>query len=640
MWLGHLVTGPDPEELADLLGDEQRERSSDADEPLFTGQGDHHEELLEDVHLGGENDEQDRETGGLDEHRIVEDVAGEDRARFVRRLQRRDDAEQRERGHAHGLCRRVVEFAVGPGHDGKAACPDPEPDEGKPGVEPQRQDLLALRPWLLVHQAVSRLAEPEPDRLADVDRQHQPHGLDRLERGSAQDVEDRRTEEHRDVGVAGGHLEADEAQQVVVDVAADADRLDDGGVVVVGEDHVGRGLGDLGAGDPHGDADVGLLDRRCVVHAVTGHGHDVVLLPQDVHELHLVLGCDSADHADVVDLTARFLVAHGAEVGTGDSLALDAQLLRDDLARECGVTGDHADLHAGCMALGDGRLGGGSRRVGDADERHQLEPLDGLQEIGVRVEGGRVEVLDSGGHQPHAQLGHPVPLGEVAIVQLRDGERLAVGAVDGRGALEELVRRSLDVGPHDLLAALVGPVVKRGHELVGGIERQRRDARVGLACLVDVDAAFGREHDERTLGGVTRELAVAHLGVGAQGHRHQERLELDRGLAGRLGDLALRRVPRARDGVAALGEGHRHRGHLVHRQGAGLVRVERGRGAERLDRAQLLDDGTSLCEQLRAPGQDGRVDGREGRRDGGDHERDRGQEEVVELPAAREADGE
>ena len=73
--------------------------------------------------------------------------------------------------------------------------------------------------------------------------------------------------------------------------------------------------------------------------------------------------------------------------------------------------------------------------------------------------------------------------------------------------------------------------VERGHHLVGRVERQRRDARVLLAGERRVDAALGGEHDERALGRVADERAVADLGVGAQGHRQQVLLERDVGLA-------------------------------------------------------------------------------------------------------------
>ena len=111
------------------------------------------------------------------------------------------------------------------------------------------------------------------------------------------------------------HLEADVAHQVVVERAAELDGLDDRREVVVGEDHHRGLLGDLGAGDAHGDADVGLLERRRVVHAVAGHGHDVALALQDVDEADLVLGRDAGDDADVVDLAIDLVVGHRGELG-------------------------------------------------------------------------------------------------------------------------------------------------------------------------------------------------------------------------------------------------------------------------------------------------------------------------------------
>ena len=65
--------------------------------------------------------------------------------------------------------------------------------------------------------------------------------------------------------------------------------------------------------------------------------------------------------------------------------------------------------------------------------------------------------------------------------------------------------------------------MERGHELVGRVERQRRDARVLLAGQGRIDAALGGEDDERALGRVADQRAVLDLGVGAQRHRQQQR---------------------------------------------------------------------------------------------------------------------
>ena len=89
----------------------------------------------------------------------------------------------------------------------------------------------------------------------------------------AQDVQDAGTQEGDDEPEQGAHLEADVAGQVVVQAAAQFDGLDDGGEVVVGQDHHRGFLGHLGAGDAHRDADVGPLERGGVVDPVAGHRH-------------------------------------------------------------------------------------------------------------------------------------------------------------------------------------------------------------------------------------------------------------------------------------------------------------------------------------------------------------------------------
>ena len=87
---------------------------------------------------------------------------------------------------------------------------------------------------------------------------------------------------------------ADEFADVVEHDPAVADGGDDGGEVVVLEHHVGGVLGDVGTGDPHRHADVGLFQCGGVVDSVAGHGHDVALALQHLDDADLVLGRYSA----------------------------------------------------------------------------------------------------------------------------------------------------------------------------------------------------------------------------------------------------------------------------------------------------------------------------------------------------------
>jgi hypothetical protein len=50
-------------------------------------------------------------------------------------------------------------------------------------------------------------------------------------------------------------------------------------------------------GDPHGDADVGLLHRGRVVDAVAGHRDDLAFLPEDVDQADLLLWADAGPPA-------------------------------------------------------------------------------------------------------------------------------------------------------------------------------------------------------------------------------------------------------------------------------------------------------------------------------------------------------
>mmetsp|Transcript_144286 Transcript_144286/g.366265 ORF Transcript_144286/g.366265 Transcript_144286/m.366265 type:complete len:371 (-) Transcript_144286:2142-3254(-) len=103
---------------------------------------------------------------------------------------------------------------------------------------------------------------------------------------------DPRNDAHEDLhhlGDVHGHDEGDELLDARVDGPALLNCRDDRAEVVVGEDHVRGALGHLRALDAHGDADVGLIQGRGIVHAVAGHCCDEALPLQRLHDLQLVL---------------------------------------------------------------------------------------------------------------------------------------------------------------------------------------------------------------------------------------------------------------------------------------------------------------------------------------------------------------
>ena len=106
---------------------------------------------------------------------------------------------------------------------------------------------------------------------------------------------DRQAQQHRaedDENFSGvaGEQEVYEFADVGIDDPSLLDRRDDACIIVVGENHVRRLLGDIRPGDAHGDPDVRPLQGRSVVHAVTGHRHDVISRLQSIDDSRLVLG--------------------------------------------------------------------------------------------------------------------------------------------------------------------------------------------------------------------------------------------------------------------------------------------------------------------------------------------------------------
>ena len=173
---------------------------------------------------------------------------------------------------------------------------------------------MLQRSGLFLHQIRGRLVEPQRDCHRDRDEEVQKQDDERRERCASQYDEQRSQQVGSNERHQLLHLEADEVEQVVVDVTAILHRLDDGGEVVVGQDHHRRALGDFGAGDAHGHADVGFLQRRGIVDAIAGHGHDVLLLLEQRHQPDLVLRRHTGHHADLVQLLLQLLVRNGGKL--------------------------------------------------------------------------------------------------------------------------------------------------------------------------------------------------------------------------------------------------------------------------------------------------------------------------------------
>merc|ERR1719445_3015995 len=115
-------------------------------------------------------------------------------------------------------------------------------------------------------------------------------------------------EEGGDLRDVGGQSVSDGLLQVIEDQSALLNTSHNGGKVVVEQDHVSGLLGDVGAGDTHGNTDVGLLQGRRVVDTISGDGNDGAHPLATLHNNQLLLGRSSGKddlvvvHQDLVEV--------------------------------------------------------------------------------------------------------------------------------------------------------------------------------------------------------------------------------------------------------------------------------------------------------------------------------------------------
>ena len=319
-----------------------------------------------------------------------------------------------------------------------------------------------------------------------------------------------------------------------------ADRDHDRGEVVVGQDHVGRFLADVGPGHAHGDADVGRPEGGGVVHPVARHGHDVAVGLQGVDEAQLVLGRHAGVHGRRARQVPQALVVEALEVGPerarGSPRAPDAEVGGDAGGGARVVARDHHGPDPRVVRLADRHAGLVAGRVDDADDAEVDELALELLERGVRLGAcgrGRLDVGErSVGDRQRAQR----PVGE-AVHLGGDGGAPPVGEradLAGhplvRAADQQRVGRPLG---HDVDAPLALDIgLERGHEpALGGEGHLAHPLEPGPPGVGDAELRLG--HQERPLGGVAL-------------HRPDAVLLVQHGVVGQAATARARTGPRRR----------------------------------------------------------------------------------------------
>jgi hypothetical protein len=336
----------------------------------------------------------------------------------------------------------------------------------------------------------------------------------------------------------------------------------------------------------HGDADVRLLQRRRVVHAVPGHAADVVPVLEPLHDLVLVLGEDPREAVRLLDQLVDVHAVHrgvlvAQERGGGVHVGAHAEPATGLLADGELVAGDHLHVDAQVERAADGLRAVVPRRVEQGQEANELPRVAGAllallrhllvrhaerpeAAVGVPVDQGMDLLLGLGAHVAElddllgSALANPVP---VAV---------AVDVGDGRALLDRVEGEEVD-----LLDASAGLL---------GVGEHVDDAGVNGVLVLDAGGPRGVEEH--------------HVPVDALG------VHLDEGLVD---------------------------GELVEGEGAGLVATEHVHAGHLLDGRHALRDGPLLRQAVGTDGHGDREHGGHGDGDAADEQ----DEEVVDAVAVR-----
>ena len=229
-----------------------------------------------------------------------------------------EELAQGEGGEGHGVGGGVGLAGVGEhilpqeiGRQGQQ--PHHHPLPGQPEGKAVGKEGGVGVPGRLGHDPLLHRLHPQGQGGQGVGDQVEPQKLHRHQRHLVE-VEHRGAEDGENFSDVAGEQVVDGLLDVGVDAPALLHGGDDGGEVVVGEDHIGGSLGHVGAGNPHGAADVRHLEGGGVVDAVAGHGHHLSPGLPRLDDTHLVLGGHPGIDGELLHLLLQHLLGQKVQI--------------------------------------------------------------------------------------------------------------------------------------------------------------------------------------------------------------------------------------------------------------------------------------------------------------------------------------
>lgn len=186
------------------------------------------------------------------------------------------------------------------------------------------------------------------------------------------------------------------------------DTGDDGGEVVIGQNHVGSFLGYIAATVSHSNTNVSLLEGRRIIDTVTSHDTEGLAAMERLNHSDLGQGATASKNDGQLIQSVDLGVAKSTKVGRrhdgvgleGNVLVQNTNLVRDGRGGLDVVTSDHVNSHTSSAALGHSSSSFRARGVIETGETKELELV---LDLGSLVAVLDIAIHSLGGDAQHSQ---------------------------------------------------------------------------------------------------------------------------------------------------------------------------------------------------------------------------------------------
>ena len=152
----------------------------------------------------------------------------------------------------------------------------------------------------------------------------------------------------------GTQEELNTLANVVVDASSLFARANDGGKVIVSQNHICNALSNIGTSNAHTNTNISAFNGRSIVNAVACHGRDHALLAPGINNANLVLRLNTCVNANCLNALLKLFVRNLIKLCTGNCLRAignNAQLNCNSNGCINMVTCNHNGAHTSFMSL-------------------------------------------------------------------------------------------------------------------------------------------------------------------------------------------------------------------------------------------------------------------------------------------------